>query len=80
MAAQTKTIILTDQYQLACTATASQFAAQARGGVAYVVFDGATQPLADADAIEWSGMSGFAIPGGTSVWVKGTGKFTVVYG
>lgn len=80
MAAQTKSIVLNNQWQLACTATASQFAAQCVGGVAQVVFDGATEPTANADSIEWSGTMGFAIPGGTSVWVKGTGKFTVIFG
>lgn len=85
MAGQTKTITLTDQWQLAGAATASQFLGQARAdangtSTAYVNFGGATAPGANADYILWPGTLVVAIPGGTSIWVKGTGTFTAVFG
>lgn len=81
MPSQTKTVTLTDAWQLvAGPLTPTQFAGQSRGGSALVCFDGATAPTNDDNAFFWPGFAGFAIPGGSYIWVKGTGTFTALIG
>lgn len=75
----TKKVVLTNAYQLVGTANASQFAGQALGGVTNLVFGDTTPPAAGADALEWTGTMALALPGSTSIWVKGTGVFTAMF-